>query len=388
MKYLYLLTITTIFLFLGCENYLDKIEEADGMSAEEVFGNYQNFRKYTDKMYQDMHNYLSQGDYTPISSMADEGTAVSGWPSLAEAQSGNWIGLMSSDYPSSGLFGGVWRSWRSIRIANVTLANIHMLENDKTVTKEQINRLKGQAHFMRAWYYYEYLKRQGGMPYIEYAFKADDNFGLPRLSRMETALKIAADCDTAYQLLPERWGDENIGRPEKGSALALKAASLLIPASPQFNTEKDSKRWEAVAKAAWDAIDFAKNNRRYRLLPSNSVSKITYQTPGGVKEIEYAGGFDSIFMYLPYNDEIMWEHYGAISDNMYNLFGVPSITSSGILKGYSVSANIVEKFETLNGLAIEDDKTFDPQNPYINRDPRFYHSILFNQERWTSQSGR
>jgi hypothetical protein len=387
MKY-FIVLLSIVFLFSSCESYLDKAPEADGMSEAEVFGNYQNFRKYADRMYQDRHNYLTQGDYTHIASLSDEGTAVSGWPSLAEAQNGNWIGLVESDYPTSGLFGGVWRSWRSIRIANKTLENIDMLSNDPNVTKDQIDQLKGQAHFMRAWYYYEYLRRQGGMPYIQHAFNASDNFALPRLTRQETAEKIAADCDTAFQFLPQRWPDNHIGRPEKGSALALKAAALLIPASPKYNTGNDKTRWEHVAQAAWDAIDYATTTRRYRLLPSNSLDTITYKTPGGIKMIEYASGFDSIFMYLPYNEEIMWEHFGAINDNMYNLFGVPSITSSGILKGYSVSANMVERFETKNGLAIEDDKSFDPQNPYINRDPRFYHSILFNQIRWTSESGR
>ena len=82
------------------------------------------------------------------------------------------------------------------------------------------------------------------------------------------------------------------------------------------------------------------------------------------------------------------EHYSAINENMYNIYGVPSIVSAGIVKGYSVSANIVDRFETLNGLAIQDDISYDPQNPYVNRDPRFYHSILFNQQRWTSESGR
>lgn len=387
MKYILLFFISMALIFSSCEDYLDKVQEADGMNAEEVFGNYQNYRKFADKMYQDMHNYLTQGDYTYIAAISDEGSADAGWDLLSSAQNGNWVELVAGDWPN-GAFGAVWRSWRSIRITNQVLANIHKLDEDNKVTKAQIDELKGQAHFMRAWYYYEYLKRQGGMPYIEYAFEADDNFALPRLSRQETALKIAADCDTAFQFLPQRWPDDNIGRPEQGSALALKTAALLIPASPQYNTNNDKERWEAVAKSAWSAIDFAKTNRRYKLLPSNSLDTITYKTPDGIKSIEYAGGFDSIFMYLPFHDEIMWEYYGAINDNMYNIFGVPSITSAGIVKGYSVSLNMVERFETLNGLSIKDDMSFDPQNPYVNRDPRFYHSILFNQERWTSQSNR
>ncbi|HUW93528.1 MAG TPA: RagB/SusD family nutrient uptake outer membrane protein, partial [Bacteroidales bacterium] len=60
------------------------------------------------------------------------------------------------------------------------------------------------------------------------------------------------------------------------------------------------------------------------------------------------------------------------------------LAEGGIIQGYSPSQNIVDLFETKNGLAIGDDPDYDPQNPYVDRDPRFYQSILFNRERWTS----
>src|SRR5690606_33902589 len=101
--------------------------------------------------------------------------------------------------------------------------------------------------------------------------------------------------------------------------------------------------------------------------------------------ISYPSGFDSIFMYTPYNDEIIWEFYEAVtSGSQFSTFTIASLAEGGIIQGYSPSQNIVDLFETKNGLAIQDDPEFDAQNPYINRDPRFYHSILFNRERWTS----
>lgn len=380
-----ILYLSIALIFFSCEDYLDKIEEAEGMDEKEVFTDFQNFRRYADQMYQDMHNYLSQGDYTFIAAITDEGYLGPGWDLMPNAQQGNWMPLVEGDWPA-GAFGGVWQSWRSIRVANMVLANLHQLEGN--TTEERIEHLKGQAHFMRAWYYYEFLKRQGGMPYIQKVFEATDDFAMPRLSRHETAQKIAADCDTAFQLLPLRWEESHIGRPEQGSALALKAGAYLVSASPQYNSNNDNERWELAARAAWDAIEFAQTSRRYELLQGNGTDEVTYMTPEGVKDIEYTSGFDSIFMYQPYNDEIMWEHYGAINENMYNVFSVPSIASVGIIQGFSVSANMADKFETAKGLAIEDDEDFDDQNPFVNRDPRFYHSILFNQQRWTSESDR
>ena len=50
-------------------------------------------------------------------------------------------------------------------------------------------------------------------------------------------------------------------------------------------------------------------------------------------------------------------------------------------------ANFISHFETKNGLAIEDDPTYNPQNPFVNRDPRFYNAILFDGVPWQHTVG-
>lgn len=380
--------------FLGCEEYLDKVEESTGMNEEDVFTDYLNFRRFEDRMYKDMHNYLSNGDYTYIAALCDEGYLGPGWETMPTAQNGDW--LRSYETGQALQFYGVWNAWESIRIINISLEKLHML---KSATQQQLDELKGQAHFMRAWYYYEFLKRQGGMPYITYSFKGSDNFALPRLSFNETALKIAADCDTAASLLPERWNNQNIGRPEKGSALAVKAAALLFSASPTNNPGNDPTRWELAAQASWDLLSTlgpseTGGNGRYQLIRCTGTDSVNYKvpTPGvgyAVKTITYPSGFDSIFLYQPYNDEIIWEYYpSSWGGYMYSVFTVPSLSGYNIIQGFTPSANFVDQFETKNGMAIEDDPDFNDQNPYVIRDPRFYHSIIFNGMRWTSQTDR
>jgi len=387
-----LLFIACTITFLGCEEYLDKVEDSTGMTADDVYTDYLNFRKFEDRMYKDMHNYLSAGDYTYIAALCDEGYLGPGWETMPTAQNGDW--LRSYNTGQALQFYGVWRAWESIRIINLSLENLHMLTN---ATQEQIDQLKGQAHFMRAWYYFEFLRRQGGMPYITYSFKGSDNFALPRLSYHETALQIAADCDTAAGLLPVRWDTQNIGRPEKGSAMAVKAAALLFSASPTNNPSNDQSRWELAAQASWDLLStlgpsVTGGNSRYKLLECKGTDRVEYRIPGNdtiYRTINFTGGFDSIFLYQPFHDEIIWEHYPSSYDaGMYTVFTVPSLSGAGVIQGFTPSANFVDQFETANGLAIEDDPAFNDQNPYVDRDPRFYHSILFNGVRWTSRTGR
>ncbi|MEN3324478.1 RagB/SusD family nutrient uptake outer membrane protein [Mariniflexile soesokkakense] len=376
----------------SCEDYLDKVQDSAGISEADILEDYFKFRQYEDGMFRDLQNYLSAGDYSYIAALSDEGYVNSiNWETMPIAQSGDW--LRAYDTGQALQFYGVWGSWRSIRIANRVIELLPKLENATQVEKD---RLKGQAHFMRAWYYYEFLKRQGGMPYITKSFKASDEFSLPRLSFHETALKIAADCDSAAVLLPQRWDIQNLGRPEKGAAMAVKASALLFSASPSNNTTNDNAKWELAAEASWDLLSELGpyGNNRYKLLESGGTDQVTYKIPTGASEryetIQYASGFDSIFMYQPYHDEIIWENYAAVGDGggAYRVLTTTSIQSKNVTQGFTPSANFVDRFETKNGLAITDDSSFDSQNPYIDRDPRFYHSILFNGERWTSQSGK
>jgi hypothetical protein len=391
MKKILFLSALCITL-MGCEKYLDKIEESTGMTGEDVFTNYLNFRQFEDRMYKDIHNYLDPADYGPISSLSDEGYITCEWETMPVIQSGDWLRAYSLGQALQ--FYKVWGSWESIRIANISLENLNQMEG--IATQEEIDQLKGQAHFMRAWYYYEFLKRQGGMPYITKSFKGTDNFALARLSYHETALKVAADCDTAISFLPERWDVANMGRPTKGAAMAVKSAVLLFSASPTNNPDNDQTRWDLAARASWDLINYAESTGNYKLLECKGTDNITYAIPSGnvaipptIESISYPSGFDSIFLYQPYNDEIIWEYWGFINNTgIYRPFTVPSLNAGGVIHGYSPTANIVDMFETNNGLAIEDDPVYDEQDPYVNRDPRFYHSILFNGERWTSKTDR
>lgn len=382
MKRITILLISVALIFQGCEEYLDKVQDSTGMDEEQVFTDYNNFRKFQDRMYRDMHNYLADYDYGMIAAMCDEGyTESAQWETMGVVQSGDWIRAYSTAQALQ--FSSVWRAWQSIRIANICLQKLPMLEGN--ATPQQMNQLEGQALFMRAWYYYEFLIRQGGMPYLTEPLGGSDNYALPRLSFHETALKIAEDCDAAAALLPDKWDMANIGRPTKGAAMAVKASALLFDASPTNNTSNDATYWTAAAEAAWDLIAYSQSTGNFKLMPSKGTDEVTYLAPGGVQTITYPSGFDSIFMYTPYNDEIIWEFYEAVtSGSQFSTFTIASLAEGGIIQGYSPSQNIVDLFETKNGLAIQDDPEYDAQNPYINRDPRFYHSILFNRERWTS----
>lgn len=377
-KLFFLIIAASLFVLQGCEDYLDKTPESEGLTGEDVFTNYLNFRQFNDGIYDDMHNYLAGNDQSTVMALTDIGFTKGEWETLPVLKSGNW--LRGYDLGDALQF-YIWEdAWQAIRIANISIKNIPQLEGNATST--QVDHIKGQAHLMRAWWYFEILRRQGGMPYITKPLQPTDNFALPRLSYYETAKQIAADCDTAMALLPDEWNQANIGRPTVGTAMAIKATALLFAASPTNNPSGDVDRWKEAANASWAFLDYAQTTGRYGLLPSQNPTTLEYMTPSGPQTITYNTGRDSVFMYNTTNKEIIWEHYGSINSSPYTTFGVPSLTNRSRISGYSPSQNFVDMFETKNGLDIEDDSNYNPDNPYVNRDPRFYQTILFNRRKW------
>ena len=54
----------------------------------------------------------------------------------------------------------------------------------------------------------------------------------------------------------------------------------------------------------------------------------------------------------------------------------------------SPTQNMVDMFEMADGRAIKDaGADYDDQNPYVNRDPRFYYDILYNGVKWGNNKG-
>ena len=97
MKRIIIILIAFALIFQGCEEYLDKVQDSTGMDEKQVFTDYNNFRKFQDRMYKDMHNYLADYDYGMIAAMCDEGYTESvQWETMGVVQTGDWLRAYST----------------------------------------------------------------------------------------------------------------------------------------------------------------------------------------------------------------------------------------------------------------------------------------------------
>jgi hypothetical protein len=271
--------------------------------------------------------------------------------------------------------------WNNIRRANLLLSRLSTTPLSPTLQ----SRVRGEAKFMRA-YFYAYLAMNfGGMPLIgDTLFGKDDNINVPRASFEETVNYIVKDLDEATALLPVPgvqavggYEDRDYGRVTKGSCMALKARLLLYAASPLSNggtiagaSEEQKKvagyptysvaRWQAAA----DAADAVIRSNYYRLFVDNSKPGL---------------GFYKVFLERVNPEFILFLNQGS---NKYFEQGWNPPTRGGN-NNLRPTQNIVECFPMKNGKSIKDPTSgFDPRNPYANRDPRFNYSIIFNGSRY------
>lgn len=116
--------------------------------------------------------------------------------------------------------------YEGIARTNLFLQNINSVD----MNEELMNQYIGEAHFLRALYYFELLDYWGGVPLYDESTVVVDEFNTMlkgRSSAEETRNFILSDLNIALVNLPEKWADSDYGRATKSAALALKGKTYL-----------------------------------------------------------------------------------------------------------------------------------------------------------------
>ena len=375
MKYLkYLLFSAMAMLSTSCEKYLDKSPEM-GLTDQQVYSSYQSFRATLDKVYVldfDLFVPTWNGGFFAL---GDEGLTTATGDPARSINNGNyqdnssietrWTGSStSSSITSDGI---AFLSFQNMRTVNICMERINDI---KDATQQQKDELLGQAYFYRAWNYFQLIRRYGGFFKFDKPFNSNDDFDLPRLSYQESTDWLVGDLDKAFTLLPDQWPPSDKGRVTKTAALALKGMALLYAASPNMNPDKkyNISYCEKAAQASAKAIEYVNAKGIYKLMPGATVddySKIFYSKTQLVSD-------EAIFYKINNSSN------AQPSVSSWNANFIVNSRESGNVHMASPTQNFVDLFETKNGLPINQDPTYNDQDPYTNRDPRFYYDIIYN----------
>ena len=406
-----------IYGFASCTDYLDKTPDSN-VSSDQAFKNFTNFQGYVEEMYNCIPSKESNYWCTTFNWGEDEimNTGLGDSHVTAHFDLGDyrhWYGDQQSFLHTDDLnptktdkySHSLEHAWYCIRKCNLGLANLDKMTD---CTQEEKNIIKGQLLFFRAWWHEEMIAFFGGMPYVDTVLDGSQALTLPRLTYRECAKKCAEDFRAAADLLPNDWdktavGKKTLGKNElritKVCALGYMGKVLLWAASPLNNLRAEvgaSKNGDTykynveLAAQAADALGEA-------LAQVNSG-----KTPYALAEYKYSDiynhvakdGSKSNFSEIFYTTGKNWKQPGSteailrgpyIGENSSNwnftkLWG-PKL--NGIVEHdaliHQPTANYVNYYGMANGLPLDDPESgFDPKHPFKNRDPRFYHDIVFD----------
>lgn len=392
MKKYVLLFVATFSLLtqISCTDYLDKAPES-GLTEEDVFNKYANFKKFFYAVYDGKDNRnikcahplnFAQWDQRfgleALTEIAENGRFV-GSHAIKGGIMGPTISRLTYDNSSSRrpILDAMFKV---IRISNIALQKLDQIQD---ALPEEIEDLRGQAYFVRGYAHFVLNRFWGPMPHLTTPIGAYDEWDLPRLSKNESLRSVALDMDSAFIAFekagkirrdpgpgqPGHLNDPDQGKPNGVAAKSLKARALLYAASP-LNNANGLKDWEDAAIANWEAIQIAEKYQ-YALIEGDRYTDNFY----GVK----------------YTNEQIWawhagsKNYGNAPTSLQNGIFANKKT---IVAGETPTQNFVDMFETQWGDPLnspEDRKEaskqghYNEQDPYVNRDPRFYHCVIFNQ---------
>ena len=287
-----------------------------------------------------------------------------------------------------GEYGNWTGSYRAIRHCNVALENISKASFDPTLIDGVTlkDRMLGEVHFLRAYFYFRLTNYYGGVPIIKNVYGLNDSFKIAQSSYADCINFVVSDLDSAASLLPVIQSGDNDGRATKGAALSLKSRVLLYAASDLHNPQKNgsvtsgfshpellgytdgdaASRWKAAQDAAKAVIDMGV----YSLYKPNPASAE-----------EATQNYSDLFTSTKSVEDIFVKYSSASTGGGYNGW---NIAPNGWYGNGGVGAlnDLVDAYNMADGSKFERSNPAEAAQPYKNRDPRFYATVLFEGNKY------
>ncbi|NCB06547.1 MAG: RagB/SusD family nutrient uptake outer membrane protein [Bacteroidia bacterium] len=395
----YILLLTIVILLSSCTDVLDMAPDGN-MQMDEVLSDPDKVEAMVNTLYS---NIPLKGYAYFFFDPAVVACSDDGWSS--EDSQGQLVDLFYKDNTSASWHpmrdyhdghaantNGYWdRYWQQIRLCSQFL---ELIDGAAVNNEDDRGRFKAEARVMRAFFYMELIKWFGKLPVLDQTVPFDADFStMTRQPVYEVAKQIVADCNAAIAepTLPWRIDTEANGeRATKALACALKTEAMLFAASPLHN--EGQNYWEEAYQIAKESVAQLKSNG-YELFTTCTQPNVFGTGPAAAfrqlvnQNMDFSGTpRDMETIYQARSGGLFVWHIGYIGSNMANTYKC----------GTCPTQELVDAFETIDGIPVLDLKRpyldenhlvpnynkanalYDPNDPYINRDPRFYETVLHN----------
>ena len=433
MKIQKIFGIMAISILTGCTDFLDVVPD-NIATIEMAFNNRTNAEKYLATCYSYIPLYGAQRDNPGLTSGNDI------WFYTMEDASFNnkWSfgianGLQNTSDPLNNYWdggNGGKQLYRAIRDCNIFIENVSDRTKVADLDETERRRWIAEIKVMKAFYHYYLFQLYGPIPIVDVnlPISAPEEEVRVKRDKIETVANyIVGLIDEAVTDLPLKIYNEatEMGRITQPAALAIKAKTLLLAASPLFNGNTDyanfkdkdgepffpqtydANKWKTASDACKEALDVA-------LKAGHDLYDFKEETLENLPEnLMYSMNVRQAVTER-FNKELVW---GCGKSYTYDLqcmcqprillfHGEKQNTCKG---AYSPTLDIAEMFYSNNGVPIEEDKEWATSNNYnnryeiavatatdkyfikegyqtvklhFNREPRFYGTLGFDGSSW------
>lgn len=386
--------IIALFLLVACDSVLDQ-DPRDRFSESVVWDDINLADNYLKGCYNNLNMKEGWSGIMYLDAISDNiffihvfGTDVYLEGNITPSNQGPFQGDFFPEYNWTPLF-------QNIYSVNIFLQNIDkVIENSDTDIQDQIDVMKGEALFLRAFCYANLAMTYGGVPLLTKPVELGEDFSsFNRATFKETIDFITADCDKAADLLKGK-SEMEMGRATKGAALALKSRLLLFAASDLtadsevgnelvgYMKPDRTDLWAKAKKAAEDVLNLGVYSLADLGSPENEMISQAYfdffkQKDLSNSEIIWGkmyrqdvGDFRETNLQNGPNGNSNWGSNNPTQD-LVNAYRMED--GSGFFDHFMVNSN---------GEYINISDKYQSPNPYHNREPRFYASILYDSAKW------
>ncbi len=297
-----------------------------------------------------------------------------------------------------------WMSWPDlypfVRGANIAISRLP--DNEAGFTPEELNQLLGEAYYMRGYYYSQLMRQYGGVPLLLEPLGLDSEANNPRATFEETVNAIISDLDQAIVLLAD--APESKARAHRITAMALKSRVLTHAASDLHDPAKNSSVSTIASYSNPELVGYTGGSQTDRYQAAKAASKAVLDATTGYK-LDYSApasreeaiqNYQDIWLQGDQNQDFIWgrlvEEFGfgsrtyAGGDGWNQGPGMFALNQGP--NGYHEWAGttpteaLVEKYTMADGTPFDWGNPAHASDPYADREPRLYATILFDGAPW------
>lgn len=350
------LLTTTSCDFMDCD-------ESDNYTLQEIQGSYNRVKQFVTSIYGYLPSDFCNMHGAMLDAATDDAIHVYESSAIQRIVNGTW----SANYTVDDKFAYYYNAIHDANYYLTTLSGLTFdtWENgdDYQDWMQNYDNYQYQVRFLHAYFYFELVRRYQNVPLITKPLSQTETNQIEPSSAQEVLKFIINECTEIAPKLPIKSTSiaqaEN-GRATRAMAMALKSRAALYAASPLYNTNGDNAKWTEAAKASHDIIA--------------SAGEL------GLGLDTYANLFKS----KNYNSKEVILCRPTGTSKTFEQANYPMGVTGGNTTTCSTE-NLASAFEMKDGRAFDWNDPTMKANPYKDRDPRFYLTIVHNGMLWPAK---